>query len=427
MYLHAVEASWLDNPFWRSRFLITRESEIAALRQSAAAMVVIDLERGIGPDVDAEPAQPEPARAAPVAAIPPASTFAAERDRAAAMIARTKEAMKNVFEDSRHGAVIQSEKVRAIADEIAGSVRAHPHALIGMVRLKSKHEYTYVHSVAVCALMVNLARQLGLDEALVRDMGLAGLLHDIGKMAVPDAILNKPGALDDVEFGVIRTHPRRGGDMLRRAKDMPAIALDVCHHHHEKVDGTGYPFGLRGDEISLAARMGAVCDVYDALTSDRPYKAGWSPSEAVSQMHGWTGQFDPAILFAFFQSIAVFPAGMLVRMRTQYLAIVLPNGRRASRPRLRLFYDIAQDALIRPRDLVLASPEASRDIAIEEAPADWPVRDWPGLRAHLTREADVLDLAAIGRLWRDPTPSEAAPTPSKEPKVSVWRPGQTLN
>lgn len=427
MYLHAVEASWLDNPFWRSRFLITRESEIAALLQSGVATVVIDLERGAGPGIEAGPAQPGSGPPASIAPAPPASTFAAERERAAAVIARTKEAMKNVFEDSRHGAVIQSEAVRAIADEIAGSVRAHPHALIGMVRLKSKDEYTYVHSVAVCALMVNLARQLGLDEALVRDMGLAGLLHDIGKMAVPDAILNKPGALDDVEFGVIRTHPRRGGHMLRLASDMPAIALDVCHHHHERIDGTGYPYGLKGDDISVAARMGTVCDVYDALTSNRPYKEGWSPAEAVSQMHGWTGQFDPAILFAFFQSIAVFPAGMLVRMRTDHLAIVLPNGRRASRPRVRIFYDIAGDALIRPRELVLASVDASRDIAVEEAPADWPVRDWPALQAHLMQEADALDPIEIGRLWYDPGLAEAVPAGSGRSKVNVWQPGQRAN
>jgi len=140
--------------------------------------------------------------------------------------------------------------------------------------------------------MVSLARQLGLSEDLVREAGLAGLLHDVGKMTMPVEVLNKPGSLTDAEFVVMRSHPERGHALLLAAGSIPASALDVCLHHHEKYDGSGYPYRLQGEAISLFARMGAVCDVYDAITSNRPYKKAWNPAESLARMAQWTGHFD---------------------------------------------------------------------------------------------------------------------------------------
>jgi putative nucleotidyltransferase with HDIG domain len=353
--------------------------------------------------------------------------MSAERDRAADIIARSKGVMRGVFDGARLGKAIESADVIAVVDEISGSVRRNARALIGLVRLKSKNEYTYLHSVAVCALMVNLARQLGLSEAMTRDVGLAGLVHDIGKMGVPSEILDKPGQLTDAEFDLIRTHPERGTALLREASGIPEIAMDVCRHHHEKIDGTGYPFGLKEEDISLAARMGAICDVYDALTSDRSYKQAWTPGEAVIAMASWSGHFDADLLFAFFQSISIFPVGMLVRMRSNYLAMVLPNGQRASRPRVRLVYDIAGEHLIAPHDLVVMDGDAADQILAREEPAAWRIHDWAGLSNHLLREAGNLDRVEIERLW---TGHGDGPIETLEPRrerISTWRPSQHLN
>jgi len=113
---------------------------------------------------------------------------------------------------------------------------------------------------------------------------MAGLLHDLGKAAIPMAVLNKPGKLTDAEFTVVRSHPVEGYHMLKEGGGVEAAVLDACLHHHEKIDGTGYPDKLKGDKISLIARMAAICDVYDAVTSDRPYKRGWDPSESIRRM-----------------------------------------------------------------------------------------------------------------------------------------------
>jgi putative nucleotidyltransferase with HDIG domain len=176
-------------------------------------------------------------------------------------------------------------------------------ALRCLERLRSIDNYTYAHSVAVGSLMLALARHMGMDAGAVRDCGLAGLLHDIGKATVPSDILNKPARLTPAEFEAVKLHPVAGHALLRAAGGLPDIVLDVCLHHHERYDGKGYPSGLRGEAISLEARMCAVCDVYDAITSPRPYKAAWSRPEALRRMADWTreGHFDPTVFAAFEQ------------------------------------------------------------------------------------------------------------------------------
>lgn len=156
-----------------------------------------------------------------------------------------------------------------------------------MARLKTADTYTYLHSVAVSALMTVLARQLGLSDEDTMVAALGGLLHDMGKAAVPPAILNKPGRLTGGEFDVIRRHPELGRALLVAAGLNSRPVLDIVLHHHEKIDGTGYPQRLAGDAIPRLAKMGAVCDVYDAITSNRPYKQGWDPAESLKRMATW--------------------------------------------------------------------------------------------------------------------------------------------
>jgi len=171
------------------------------------------------------------------------------------------------------------------------SINRHPDALLSLVRLKTADEYTYMHSVAVCALMVALGRQLGLNDEQCREAGMAGMLHDLGKAAMPQDILNKPGKLTPEEFDIIKQHAMRGYEMLVAGANVSEGVLDVCRHHHERWDGTGYPDGLAREKISLLARMGAVCDVYDASRLIVPTKrAGirrthsrrWLPGRAIS-------------------------------------------------------------------------------------------------------------------------------------------------
>jgi HD-GYP domain-containing protein (c-di-GMP phosphodiesterase class II) len=198
------------------------------------------------------------------------------------------------------------------------------------------------------------------------------MLHDLGKALMPQDILNKPGKLTPEEFDIIKQHPRRGYELLLEARDLPAGALDVCLHHHERFDGTGYPDRLAAENISLFARMGAVCDCYDAVTSNRPYKAGWDPAYAIKQMASWEGHFDRPIFQSFVRCIGIYPTGSLVRMRSGRLAVVLEQNPEAlTKPRVKLFFSTKSAEPIRREVMDLANAQARDQIEALEPPEKW--------------------------------------------------------
>ncbi len=382
MYIHGFEGSWLRHPFWRTRFILDKPADLVTLLDSEIDGVLIDTSKGLDLPVAAAPAAP------PSAAVRPASRAASRRAFSASMaparaddmaraqavrtVNRCKTAIRATLDGARLGKAIQSSAVIAVVDDVSTAVENNRAAFLKVLRLKTTDEYTYLHSVAVCALMVALARQLDLDDATTADLGTAGLLHDIGKMAVPLDLLNKPAKLTNEEFALMQTHPEKGFRLLELTPDLTPLALDVCRHHHEKIDGTGYPHRLRGDQISLAARMGAICDVYDALTSNRAYKPAWSPTEALANMRDWEGQFDPELLFAFMQSIGVYAPGIVVRLRTNRLGLVVDPGR-SSRARVLPFYAISEGELIVSDTIIVSDDLAHDNILCVADEADWGI------------------------------------------------------
>jgi putative nucleotidyltransferase with HDIG domain len=301
MHLHKLDGAWIAHPFWKTRFVIDSAADLQRLHDCGVADCWIDVDLGLDvahPDALQLPVVPVAAASAvlapPSAAEPsePQRALAAELKEAAAICSRGREAVVAMFSEVRMGRTVDAEGCLPLVEEIASSVGRNPGAVVSLARLKTKDDYTYMHSVAVCALMVSLARQLGLDEDACRVAGLAGLLHDIGKAMMPLDVLNKPGKLTEPEFAIMRSHPARGHQLLLEGRGCSDQTLDVVLHHHERVDGTGYPHRLAGDGITALARMGAVCDVYDAITSNRPYKAGWDPAESIARMASWKGHFD---------------------------------------------------------------------------------------------------------------------------------------
>ena len=384
MYVHELCGSWIDTPFWKKSFLLADQAELLEIQKTKIREAWIDTSKGLDVVQEQAPAPVEPVvpqipvqKAVVTRQTGPVS-MGEELGRASMIVSKSKEAVFSMFSEARMGKAVDVGNAKEMVEEIADSVMRNPGALIGLARLKTKDDYTYMHSVAVCALMVSLAKQLGLSDEETREAGLAGLLHDIGKMMIPAEILNKPGKLTDDEFVAVKEHPVAGHKMLLESSGVSPVALDVCLHHHEKVDGTGYPFGLKGDQISLLARMGAVCDVYDAITSNRPYKQGWCPAESIRKMAEWSkGHFDEKIFQAFVKSIGIYPVGTLVRLESGRLGVVVEQqvGKSLLAPKVRVFFSIKSMSYIAPELLDLAASGLQDKISNREDVSKWGLKD----------------------------------------------------
>lgn len=393
MFICEFCGSWMEHPFWKTRFLLEDEADLHAIQASGIKELWIDIEKGldVGP-ATAGKTEHEVAREtealllkAEHAVTPAKLSLEDEIQSAAKLCAKAKEAVIEMFGAARMGQAIKIEDAQALVEEIYASVLRQPHALISLARLKHADEYTYMHSVAVCALMIALARQLGLNESMVREAGFAGLLHDIGKVGIPLRVLNKPGKLTDAEFSVVKSHPEIGARILMENYDVSPMVLDVCLHHHEKVDGTGYPFGLRGETISLHAKMGAVCDVYDAITSNRPYKKGWAPADSIRKMAEWSkGHFDETVFQAFVKTLGIYPTGSLVRLDSGRLAVVIEQHESSLlTPKVKVFFSAKTKMPIMQEILDLAEPHGKEKIIGRESPDEWGFKNldilWSGI------------------------------------------------
>ena len=391
MYVHELCGSWMDHPFWRGAFLLENPSDLKTLLSTGLKEVWIDDSKGLGveggEDEQTIAAEVENtlAQADTAGKMPQRVNIAQEAARAIKICAKSKQAVTSMFKEARMGKALSSDDALPIVEEISTSVTRNPGALIGLARLKDKDDYTYMHSVAVCALMVALARQLGLNDEQVRQAGLAGLLHDVGKMMIPLSILNKPGKLTDAEFEKMRSHPAEGHKMLLEGSGIGEAALDVCLHHHEKVDGSGYPERLTDAQISLYAKMGAVCDVYDAITSNRPYKNGWEPAESLRKMAEWSkGHFDTTIFHAFVKSVGIYPIGSLVKLESGHLGVIIEQTEKSLlTPMVKVFFSTKSNARIPPEILDLSKPACKDKIISHEDPAKWNIHDvqelWSGV------------------------------------------------
>ena len=382
MHLHELCGTWLDHPFWKTKFVLRDPADLAKLRDSGVTQCWIDTSKGL--DVAGAPAEPAVVTVEPMAAPAPGpapaspqherSSLDDEVKRAASLVQQSRRAVMSLLSEARMGHAVDAKSCLPLVADIAASVWRNSGALVSLARLKTHDDYSYMHSVAVCALMVTLARQLGQTEEQAREAGQAGLLHDIGKAKMPLEVLNKPGKLTSPEYDVMKSHPLRGHQLLSQSGSVAATALDVCLHHHERPDGKGYPHGLAGDAISLPARMGAVCDVYDAITSNRPYKAGWDPAESVSLMAEWAkaGQFDPAVFQAFVKSLGIYPNGSLVRMTSGRLGVVMEqNPHTLVAPRVKVFFSTKSQMPIPPEVLDLSHSGCTDRIAARESNKVW--------------------------------------------------------
>ncbi len=414
MYVRKFEGSWLHHPFWWARFVVDTDRRLHRVRDSGLDLW-IDSARGIDLVDEAQPAsaslpmpaaftrQPQPRpkpsytyqsapaeppawTAAPHAGpvrklVAPAAFGKADKVRAQALAQRSTQVVKALFKDCLTGGSAPAGQILSVVGDIAGTLEQNSSAFINVTRLKSKNDALYTHSVAVCAMMIGLARELGLPPAEVEALGIAGLLHDVGKVRIDDALLQKGDDLTAAERVELRRYPQIGYDLLRDEAGLPQVARDVVVHHQERLDGSGYPFAHKGEAISQAARMAATCDTFETLTSATGGRKGLSAAEAVTAMHAMDQALDGALLFRFMRSIGVFPPEMVVRLRSNRLAIVLPSQGDDRRTTVRAFYSTVETRFIDYADAALSDSLSDDQALSVEDPTRWFAGNWDTMLA----------------------------------------------
>ncbi|MET0008813.1 MAG: HD-GYP domain-containing protein [Candidatus Thiodiazotropha sp. 6PLUC9] len=381
MYVDKLDTSWMNHPFLRNQFKINEISDVGKIKKSGAKVVYINTEKGLDVNSEVDVKQPIAVERTELEQSPdqaPASVSVAEEMEKALIVRQEAgRVITNIMADVRLGKQVDTEQVSPVVEQMLGTIFRNQDAFLGLTRIRDMDQYTFEHSISVSALMIAFAKKLGLDESVIWEVGVGGILHDIGKLQVPEKILNKPGRLTEDEFSIMRGHVGFGTRLVDETDAIPKNALRVLLQHHERLNGTGYPGRLSGEEISLYGKMAAIVDVYDAITSDRVYHKGKMPSVVLRQLIEWSGEgvFDQELVQRFIQCVGIYPVGTVVALESQRLAVVIASPQKALlNPVLNVIYDLSQDCFLTPEYLNLAESASGDRILKPVSPEQYNIQ-----------------------------------------------------
>ncbi len=342
----------------QQRGMISRKETLLKLQQKKQAEFFIDVSKGKDSPFS-KPLAPDKKLLKPRASL--------EQEKAGANKVY-KEAVGlvgNLLKDVKLGNPIDVGPVESLADDINNSVLNNENALLCLSQIREKDQYLLEHSINVGILMGIFSRSLGYDKNTVHQLVTGALLHDIGKIRVPNQVLNKPGKLDPDEWQEMQNHVIYGVEVLKKSQGISDIAMDICHLHHEKLDGSGYPSKRKAEDISVYGRMAAVVDVYDAITADRVYHKGKSPAQALKLMSTFVdSHLDKELYFQFVKCMGVYPVGATVKLNNGRIGVVLANNNEnLNEPLVRIFFNDKAKHYLSPEDIDLSKNKSGLKIA----------------------------------------------------------------
>lgn len=321
MFVVELDRPWLGTPFLFQGFRIRTLEEIEKLK-SLCDSVVIDIEKSAKGVYRTERTVHTERKRQHLYSM--STSFEEEIYSANEIRADTESCIEQVFEDVTSNRMIDLVTVKKMVNHTVDGILRNPDAHVSLTQLKDWDRYTAQHSINVCILALAMARHLGMPRHEMEMLGAGALLHDVGKLKTPLEVLNKPGKLTEEEFKLMKAHPVHGRELLEHRYGLPHLVADMAYSHHERAAGGGYPRGLNGDQISIWSKIVAIVDVYDAITSDRCYHKGMSPTEALTKMYGWRlTDFDPELLEQFIQCLGIYPVGTLVELTSGEVGIVI--------------------------------------------------------------------------------------------------------
>lgn len=290
--------------------------------------------------------------------------FDDELSKATGLYQQAKSFQKKLLNAVDREIAVDVKQIETMSNKLVDSLERNSNALLCMTSIREKDAYLLEHSINVGIMLATFATHLGFDKKIAQKLAFAGVIHDIGKIKVPDEILHKPGRLTDEEFVIMRNHVNYGGDYLSQFDDLEPFVLETVMQHHEKIDGTGYPNKLKDDQIGLYGRMISIVDCYDAMTAERVYKKGMPAMKAMKIMMRESGvHFDGELVRKFIQCIGLYPAGTLVKMKSCKIGLVTKvNQEKPLEPEVKLFYCGKNRHYLPIKDIDLAASHCKEEI-----------------------------------------------------------------
>ncbi len=342
MFVSDLDRPWLETPFVFQGFRIQRVEDIDRIRKYCE-YVQVDVEKSIviKPSVRGYSAAAKHEKPKYQSRYLVSTAIEDEITTASEIRVASRNCVDEVFDDITHGRVIDLVGVKKVVHGLVDGILRNPDAHVCLTHLKNRDEYTAQHSINVCVLALALGRHVGLSQDQLSMLGVGALMHDIGKIKTPLDVLNKPDRLTDEEMNMMKAHPEHGRNILSRFHELPFDVIDIAFSHHERIGGGGYPRGLSSTEISFWNRLVSIVDVYDAITSDRCYHKGISPTEALTKMYSWRHtDFDPSLLERFIQCVGIYPVGTLVELTSGEIGVTIAlNDIQRLRPKISLVLD----------------------------------------------------------------------------------------
>jgi putative nucleotidyltransferase with HDIG domain len=348
MYVSGLDRPWLEVPFSVQGFRIESPEDILRI-QKYCKYVFVDSTKSAVPGGKITRKAPSRQRKTSeqifqgrrLKPYADSASWSEEFPRAKAAVDLLTETVDSIFQQVSRGAALDVVKVKQSVDPMIDSISRNPDACIWLARMKQQDSYTYQHSVGASIWAVALGRQLGLPKPDLRSLAVGGLLFDVGKLQLNPELLGADRNLTDAEFVELRSHVARGVEMIRHSGLMNKDVLEMVAHHHERHDGSGYPDGLQGDNIPVFARIAAIVDCYDAITSHRSYARGIPPSAAIKKLYEWRDlEFQAELVEEFIQAVGIYPAGTLVELSSGEVAVVVAEYRtRRLRPKVMVLLD----------------------------------------------------------------------------------------
>lgn len=359
----------------KSQGKVTSRAVVSKLRARGILKLLIDPSK----EFTAEPEESEPVEQAPP---PPPSepvkagkhvTFDAEIATAQKLHEQGKVVQRRMLNAVTKGLPMDIKLPKEFTEHLVGSIDRNPNALMCLTKIREKDTYLLEHSLNVAILLANFAKYIGLSDVEVQELALAGFLHDIGKVRIPDSILHKPGKLSEQEMNLMRDHVYYGMQTLEDM-ELPEHIIRTMAEHHERLDGYGYPEGLRGDEISTYGRMIAIVDTYDAITADRCYKAGMPSQKALKiLMADSPDKYDMELVQKFVKCVGIYPVGSLVQLDNEHVGMVVQQGEDSPlKPIIKVFYSARAKTYLPIKDIDIKNSQYKVEKAV--IPSDFGIK-----------------------------------------------------